>query len=99
MHGVPAASLRCFACLPEPSGHELPDGLDHAEPILLEAASDHQPGCVHEPADDACHLLLADAGHRLGVCQAERRGEHAEQPQGSLLAGLEQVVTGPQHIG
>ena len=99
MHGVPTASLRRFACLLQSCGRELPDGLDHAEPILLEAAGDHQPGRVHQLADGTWRLLLADPGHRLDVGHAERRVERAEQPQGSLLAGPEQVVTGSQHIG
>ena len=84
-----AKCLRCFACLLQSCGRELADGLDHAEPVLLEAAGDDQPGRVHQLADGACRLPLGHAGHRLSVLQAKRRGEHAEQSQDALLAGLE----------
>ena len=74
----------------------LPQGFEHAVPVVIADAQRHEHRRVHETGDDVDNVELVDAfptGDGLGTTQVEAVGEHGETTERRLLVFTEQVVT------
>ena len=107
-----ARSAKCSACLRRTSG-PVPETasrpaakrahrVQHAEPVLLAAPGDHQPGGIHQAADQPRQVRpgarAGVAADRPRIVQREGPGEHAQLGGEPLFRGLQQVVAGLDHI-